>query len=360
MRLNSCLSFLCFLFLLTILSCEKEAVTPTTPESPIENPDIDEPPTGDFRVAFYNVENFFDTVDDPNNPKDDEFLPNAPKQWTPIRYEEKIRNIGKVARGMGYPELLGLAEVENAKVLTDLLNSARFETENYDFVHYNSPDFRGIDVALLYKKESFEVLESRAIEVELPAEVSEFPTTRDILEVRGRLFEEEVVVYVNHWPSRSGGVAATDGKRAYAASVLRAAIDEVLVSAPKANIILLGDFNDEPFDDSLVQALGVKTQKAGIEDQNAIYNCSVELTMNGEGSSFFRGDWQMLDQILVSGGLLDSEGTFKVIGYDTYDDESVLFDHPDDGLIPNRTYGGDNYFGGFSDHLAVYVEIENL
>ncbi|MEM1124617.1 MAG: hypothetical protein AAGJ18_29530, partial [Bacteroidota bacterium] len=327
MYLKSFSFCLCFFFLLTILSCEEEGVTPTTPESPTGNPDAGEVPTGDFRVAFYNVENFFDTVDDPNNPKDDEFLPDAPKQWTAIRYEDKIRNIGKVTRGIGYPELLGLAEVENAKVLTDLLNSARFESENYDFVHYDSPDFRGIDVALFYKKESFEVIESRAIEVKLPAEVSEFPTTRDILEVRGRLFDEEVVVYVNHWPSRSGGVAATDGKRAYTASVLRTAIDNVLLTNPMANIILLGDFNDEPFDDSLVQALGAKTQKEMAEDQNLLYNCSVELTMNGGGSSFFRGDWQMLDQILVSGELLDSEGTFKVIGYDTYDDESVLFDH---------------------------------
>lgn len=351
--------FSIFLFL---ISCNKEEPVVITPTPPIETPPTTTPDTptqrADFRIGFYNVENLFDIVDDANNPKDDEFLPSAAKQWTDERYQAKLNNIGLVMQGIEFPELMGFAEVENKTVLEDLANSDLLKAEAYDIVHVDGPDFRGIDNGLLYKKSVFTVLETASIEVRLPASVSEFSTTRDILMVKGMLGEEFVYIFVNHWPSRSGGVAATTRKREYAASVLRDAIDAILAGEPTANIIALGDFNDEPNNASLVNSLQVKNQKADLT--NDLYNCTIPTLAAGKGSYFFDGNWQMIDQILVSGQLLDDNGKIKAANYFVYDDESVMFNHSTDGLRPNRTYGGNEYFGGFSDHLAVYLEIDKL
>ncbi len=353
-----------FSIILVLISCNKEeeptvvtpdpsvVVTPptTTPVTPTER--------ADFRVGFYNVENLFDTVDDPNNPKDDEFLPNAAKEWTNERYQKKLSNIGLVMQGIEFPELMGFSEVENKTVLEDLANSDLLKAEGYEVVHIDGPDFRGIDNALLYKTTAFTTLETEAIEVRLPLSVSEFSTTRDILMVKGNLGEETVYIFINHWPSRSGGEAATAGKREFAAGVLRDAIDAILENEPTANIIALGDFNDEPTNRSLVEGLKVKNQKAELTT-NDLFNCTVSTLAAGKGSYFFDG-WQMLDQILVSGQLLDDTGLIKAADYFVYDDDSVMFEHPTDGLRPNRTYGGDEYFGGYSDHLAVFLEFKKL
>ncbi len=355
---------LTFSLFLILISCSQEETVDVTPTPPIVTPPptdtIDNPTeTAIFRIGYYNVENLFDTVDDANNPKDDEFLPNAPKQWTEERYQTKLRNIGLVMQGIEFPDLMGFSEVENKTVLEDLVNSELLKAEGYEIVHIDGPDFRGIDNALLYKKSAFTVLEIEAIEVQLPPAVSEFSTTRDILMVKGDLGGETIYVFVNHWPSRSGGEAATSGKREFAAAVLREAIDEILATEPAANIIALGDFNDEPNNVSLLNALKVNNQKTTTVADNALYNCTIPVLEANRGTLFFDGNWQVFDQILVSGQLLDDVG-IKALDYVVYDDESVLFNHPTDGLRPDRTYGGDVYFGGFSDHLAVLLELSKL
>ena len=352
--------FAVFLFL---ISCNKEEEpTIVTPEPPVVTPPTTTPDTpterADFRIGFYNVENLFDTVDDPANEKDDEFLPTAAKEWTSERYQTKLTNIGLVMEGIEFPELMGFSEVENKKVMEDLANSDLLKEQGYEVIHIDGPDFRGIDNALLYKPTAFTVLETEAIEVRLPSRVSEFPTTRDILMVKGSLAEELVYVFVNHWPSRSGGEAATSEKREFAAGVLRDAIDVILEDDPTANIIALGDFNDEPTNRSLVEGLKVKNQKAELT-ANDLFNCTVAALAAGRGSYYFDG-WQMLDQIIVSGQLLDDNGLIKAADYFVYDDESVMFEHPTDGLRPNRTYGGNEYFGGYSDHLAVFLELQQF
>lgn len=348
---------------LFLISCNKEEETTViTPEPPVVTPPSPGPNVpderGDFRIGFYNVENLFDTVDDPANEKDDEFLPTAAKEWTNERYQQKLTNIGLVMQGIEFPELMGFSEVENKAVMEDLANSDLLKDEGYDIVHIDGPDFRGIDNALLYKKAAFTVLETEAIEVRLPSFVSEFPTTRDILMVKGNFGDEILYIFVNHWPSRSGGEAATSEKREFAAGVLRDAIDAVLEEDPSANIVALGDFNDEPTNRSLVEALKVKNEKADLM-MNDLFNCSVSTLAAGRGSYYFDG-WQMLDQILVSGQLLDDNGLIKAVDYFVYDDESVMFEHPTDGLQPNRTYGGNEYFGGYSDHLAVFLELKKF
>lgn len=355
-----------FAIILVLISCNEEEPMVITPTPPVVTP----PPTtdpdpvvpterADYRIGFYNVENLFDTVDDANNPKDDEFLPSAAKQWTAERYQAKLNNIGLVMQGIEFPELMGFSEVENKTVLEDLANSDLLKDQGYDIVHIDGPDYRGIDNGLLYKKDAFTVLETEAIEVRLPASVSEFSTTRDILMVKGELGAELIYILVNHWPSRSGGLAATTGKREFAASVLRAAIDAILEEDAMANIITLGDFNDEPTNASLVNSLQVKNDKTDLTT-NDLFNCTVTTLAAGKGSYFFDNTWQMLDQIIVSGQLLDDNGTIKATNYFVYDDVSVMFNHPTDGLRPNRTYGGDEYFGGYSDHLAVFLEFDKF
>ncbi len=356
--------FSIFLFL---ISCEKEEPVVTTPTPPVVTPPTTPAPDpvapterADFRIGYYNVENLFDTIDDTNNPNDDEFLPSAAKQWTAERYQDKIEKIGLVMQGIEFPELMGFSEVENKTVMDDLANSDLLKAEAYEVIHIDGPDFRGIDNALLYKKSAFTVLETEAIEVRLPIEVSQFSTTRDILMVKGELGEETIYVFVNHWPSRSGGEAETSGKREYAASVLRETIDAILADEPNANIVTIGDFNDEPNNASLVDALKVNNQKAATVTDNALYNCTIPVMEANKGTLFFNGNWQVFDQVLVSGKLLDDAGTLKALDYFPYDDESVMFNHPTDGLRPNRTYGGDEYFGGYSDHLAVFLELKQL
>lgn len=364
MNIRSLIFFNLLIGLLFFSSCEKEETPIVTPTPPIVVPPTPVTPTpapvveGDFRIGFYNVENFFDTIDDPNNQNDNEYLPTAAKQWTNIRYQEKITNIGLVMEGINFPMLMGFSEVENMDVLEALAASDKLKPFDYGIVHYDSPDFRGIDVALLYKKADFTILESEAIEVDLPASVSEFSTTRDILLVKGSYLNEIVYVFVNHWSSRSGGVGATSGKREYAASILRQAMDDILEIEPNANIIAIGDFNDEPSNKSMLDVLKANLEKPMTID-NQLYNCSASVSSSTVGSYFFDG-WQMIDQAVVSGRLLDDTGKMKVVGYNVFNDPLVLFDHPTDGPRPNRTYGGDEYFGGFSDHLAVYLEVKNL
>jgi predicted extracellular nuclease len=351
---------LCLLFSLSIFfSCSKEndppVVTPPPPVTPTPEP----PPTvekGDFRVAFYNVENLFDTVDDPENDKDDEFLPNSSKEWTLERYNKKLANIGEVIQGMDFPLLMGFAEVENYKVLEDLINMTPLKEHNYAIAHFDSPDHRGIDVALIYKSD-FELQDKESIVVNLPASVSQYKTTRDILKVEGRLNGEKIVVFVNHWPSRSGGANATSGKREFAAKILRQEVDEVLAEDATAKIIAMGDFNDEPLDKSVLNVLKAQIEKPSNAD-NQLYNCTIPLTNAGEGSYLYQGNWQMIDQIIVSGSLLDANAAQHVLGFKVFKEDFLLFEHPDNGPTPDRTYGGDNYYGGYSDHLAVFLEFK--
>ena len=349
--------------LLVFISCEQEetpTITPTPPPviPPTTTPENPPPTTENFNIGFYNVENFFDTEDDVTNENDDEFLPNAAKEWTTTRYQEKISNIGLVMEGIEFPMLMGLCEVENKQVLEDLVASDKLQDQDYGIIHFDSPDFRGIDVALLYKQAAFTILATEAIEVILPTSVSPFSTTRDILLVKGSYQEEIVYIFVNHWPSRSGGVEATSGKREFAAAVLRAEIEEILAIEPTANIIALGDFNDEPMNESMQNVLMANLAKPTTVD-NQLYNCAA-LIMDENVGSFFFDEWQMLDQAVVSGQLLDDTGKMKVVDFHIFNDPLVLFDHPTDGPRPNRTYGGDEYFGGFSDHLAIYLEVKNL
>jgi len=299
-----------------------------------------------YRIGFYNVENLFDTIDSPLR-NDDEFLPNTKKNWNTERYQKKLNDLAKIISAMGTPTILGLSEVENRAVCQDLADTDALREAGYITVHQQSPDFRGIDVALLVQKDKFRLVTSDLIRIDFPANIVEDYTTRDILYVRGILDgKTELHIFVNHWPSRYGGVKASEPKRVYVAQQLKKYADKILANNPNANIILMGDFNDETDNKSVAVELG-----------NTFHNCMAALDQAGKGTYNYRGNWNMLDHILVSkalqtgkNGLTASEGTI-------FREEWMMYQSKKNGATPNRTYGGPNYYGGFSDHLPVYVDL---
>ncbi len=322
----------------------------------------------EVRVAFYNVENLFDTEDNPAR-QDEEFLPDSQKQWTAERYQNKLTKLAKVVAALNYPVLLGLAEVENEVVLRDLVEHPDLVEAGYDLVHYDSPDARGIDVALLYRTAFFTPVSSQAIPVAFEKDNYK---SRDLLLVSGTLGQDAkyntLHVLVNHWPSRRGGVAQSEVRRLTAAALARQAVDELLQTDATANVILMGDFNDEPTDRSITEGLRAtgKTQKTDPFQRNAaqLFNTVAALNAQDRGTYQFRGNWNMLDQIILSSGLM--EDAPKIDDY-YYLPESATVFTPDwllqaDGKYagyPDRTYAGNKYLGGYSDHLPVYVVLTN-
>ncbi len=305
-----------------------------------------------YRIGFYNVENLFDTKDDPVK-ADEEFMPTAKKKWTTERYQDKLNKINQVIEEMNTPELIGLCEVENKGVLQDLIDASK-NLKDYSFVHYESPDFRGIDVALLYNKEEFEVMSSKAIPINFPKEIVENYTTRDILHVKGKINEEEVHVFVNHWPSRRGGLKASQPKRVFVAQQLNKAIEPILAQNANANIIIMGDMNDETDNKSVQETLNAKSPN----ENGKLVNCMADLDKEGKGTYNYRGNWNMLDQIILSPYLYRNTGNFVYQQTVLFQADWLMFKHDKYGLTPSRTYGGPNYYGGYSDHLAVYVELK--
>ena len=310
-------------------------------------------------VAFYNVENLFDTIDDEGT-GDDEYLPAAPKQWDQKKYGKKLKDIAGTLGSLNKSELpviIGLAEVENRKVLEELVKEAPLRRGRYEIVHFDSPDERGIDVALLFRPDGFTLLESRTIGVEFNFAPED--KTRDILYVKGLMDDgRSYHIYVNHWPSRAGTERESEMRRFTAAAALRKDIDNILNFENDARIIIMGDFNDEPTNRSLMQILNA-TGKRKNYNYRDLYNLMYD-SHNEEntGTIAWREAWQMFDQIIVSFNLLAEGDAGYYTGFDgglIYSSDDLLFTGQTGFKGPNRTYGGDNYHGGVSDHLPVFV-----
>ncbi len=311
-------------------------------------------------VMFYNTENLFDTVDDPAT-ADDEFTPAGRKEWTQERYEKKLEDLAKVITDLlpkGLPDLIGLCEVENRTVLEELARTGRLKKIGYGIVHEESPDRRGIDVALLYNPDRFRYLSHRSMPIRFPRDTTR---VRDILYIKGRAGGEMLHIFVNHWKSRSGGTRATEQKRIFSAVVLRRAVDSILNFEPQARIIIMGDFNDEPTNMSIMQILMAadKRKNTGRRD---LYNLMYDMhNLHDTGTYSYKGSWLMLDQIIVSYPLLQDKNGWHT-GYDgghIFSEEWMLYDNPKAGRpVPNRTYAGPAYTGGISDHLPVYCSFE--
>ena len=317
-----------------------------------------------FRLMFYNVENLFDTEND-SLTNDDEFLPRGEKFWTKKKYYTKLDHIASTIVSVGGwnpPEIIGLCEVENRKVLDDLCKKTGLKNLNYRIIHKESPDKRGIDVALLYLKKSFKPLVYKTLEVQFP--FSPGSTTRDILYVKGLASNNDTMhVFINHWPSRWGGQLESEQRRMQAAKVLKNETDSVLKNQPLAKIIIMGDLNDYPDNKSLKKVLLAET---GFDElhSNKLYNLSayIEQTKN-IGSHKHKGEWGILDQIIVSGELL-----MATKGLKTYKENAHIFnadfllteDEAYTGKKNFRTYLGYRYIGGYSDHLPILLDLENV
>ncbi len=309
-------------------------------------------------VAFYNVENLFDTEDDPKI-DDSYYLPTSPIKWDDQKYNKKLSDLAFVISQLAdneIPQFLGLCEVENLKVVQDLVNQETLKKGNFGIVHYDSEDERGIDVAFLYNKTIFSVKETKTYQIPLP----DNDKTRDILYVKGKLANGETLYFlVNHWPSRSEGRKESEAKRIAAAQTLKKAKDEILNKDKNAKIIAMGDFNDEPSNVSLSKYCDSEGDLTKV-DANEFYNPMAALENKDLGSYRFRDYWDMLDQIMVSQALLTP--TKNKVSYQTNSasikDEDWMRQHGNkyEGF-PLRTFGGQNYLGGYSDHFPVYIKL---
>jgi predicted extracellular nuclease len=308
----------------------------------------------EYTVVSYNTENLFDTVDDPKIP-DEEFLPESEKKWTNERYQKKLDDLAKViseVNSLDYPEIVGLVEIENQVVLEDLIHTAALKDHNYAIIHEESPDFRGIDVALIYRKDAFTEIMHEVLPVVFPDD-PKFKT-RDILHIVGKVRNKTVHVFVNHWPSRIGGNDKTEPKRILAATVLKQRVDLILALDPKARIIIMGDMNDEPSNRSLVETLGAKSPDSGAQ----LVNLMMPDDNAGLGTYFYSGNWNMLDNLIVSGEMITGK-KMKIENQkgNIYSNDWMIFSNKNSDKTPNRSYVGNKYVGGVSDHFPVYFKM---
>jgi len=311
----------------------------------------------EVRIAFYNIENFFDTLDNPQK-EDDVFTPTGENEWTTERWQNKANHIAQVIDSMDYPAIIGISEVETAQVMKDFIAQTSLSKEGYDFIHYESEDRRGIDCALLYKKAFFKVLKKDYIRMDFPDSIEPGYTSRDILHVQGKLLDEPVHLFINHWPSRYGGVEASEPKRLFVAQHLRDKVDEIVKKEKNPNIIIMGDMNDETDNKSLVDVLNAKAVGNNI-DNESLYNCSAAMDRAGLGSYNYRGSWNMIDQIIVTGNLLNQHSDIQCQKLTIFKRDFMLyFDKKLKMKRPSRTYGGPRHFGGYSDHLPIFMDVE--
>ncbi|MDA3952817.1 MAG: endonuclease [Bacteroidales bacterium] len=303
-------------------------------------------------IAFYNVENLFDTINNPIT-MDEEFTPESDKKWTNNRYQKKLNDIAKVISSFNdtdLPVIVGFAEIENKLVLEDLIKTNYLKDGNYKIVHEESSDIRGIDVALIYKTDNFEYLNHQKIPIPLNTKYK----VRDILYTKGILNNLDTVhVFVNHWKSRSGGQEKTEPQRVQCAQILRNNIDSILLINKNAKILIMGDLNDEPTNKSVFETL--RANNSG--DTESLHNLMYTLSENGLGTHNYRGKWSILDHIIVSNNLVNNNKSLNVsenTGH-IFSAEWITFTGKDGNKSPNRTYGGPNYYGGYSDHYPIYV-----
>jgi predicted extracellular nuclease len=333
---NGMVKIYCFLIFLQLFLC-KNSIAQTSGER------------GDIRLMFYNVENLFDTIDNPST-NDEEFLPGGSYHWNNYRYWKKLKKIYQVIAAAGEdspPEIIGLCEVENFLPLYNLTNNQPLSKYPYTIIHRDSPDERGIDVALLCRKDKVKVLKYSFIEIRLKDKT--IKKTREILFATLLTGNDTLHIFVNHWPSRRGGEDVSEKYRIQAANTLKQPIDSLLQINKNAKIVVMGDFNDGPDNQSMLilSKSGLLNMADGKKE-----TCKC-------GTLKYKSYWDLFDQMLVSQGLLmysklrtsnESFGIFEP-------DFLLVTDETYGGKKPFRTYQGPKYLGGFSDHLPVLLDL---
>lgn len=314
----------------------------------------------DFRVMTYNVENLFDTYDDTLK-IDEDFLPWGMNKWNKERYQTKLKRTFKVIANISeweYPGLIALTEIENRLVLEDLISATPLAETDYGIIHEESPDARGIDVALLFRQSLFRPISHEAI----PVKMANDPNfkTRDILYVQGIVNQSDTLhVFVAHFPSRRGGEAISEPKRILAATILRNKCDSILIQQPQANIIITGDFNDDPSNTSIAEVLRGKDTESNMKEGD-FFNMMYDAYKKGYGTYKYQSSWNMLDQYIISPAMLNPNNSIFTTSKSAFIYQADWLSVKDDnypGNKPFRTYSGPNYLGGYSDHYPVYMDI---
>ncbi len=319
-----------------------------------------------YAVVFYNVENVFDTVKSPGV-FDQDFTPEGSYAWNGTKYWKKMANLEQVfgdisvATG-GYPVVIGVSEIENRSVLEDISSLPRLQKANYQIVHYDSPDARGVDVGMLYRPDKFVLEGSMAIPLILPWD-STF-RSRDILVAWGTIEKEPFCFMVNHWPSRRGGETASAPRRNRAAQLVREAVDSIAALRPATKFVIMGDMNDDPNNESLAKYLGGKL-KASEVGKGDLFNPFYEMHKKGLGTLAYQDRWNLFDNMIVSQTLLHAPpGEFRLVKGSGNKYWGQIFIRPyltqTSGQYkgyPFRSFSGTNFQNGYSDHFPVYIYI---
>ena len=309
-----------------------------------------------YAVAFYNLENLFDTINS-NGFRDLEYSPQGDKKWNTKTYQSKLNNmayvLSQLAKEVGGPAVIGVSEVENRSVLEDLIKTGDLAKQNLQIVHYDSPDRRGIDVALLYNPNLFTLVSSHAY----PLTIQERPDfrTRDQLLVSGLLRGERFHFIVNHWPSRTGGEKASRPLRMAAAKLTKHICDSIRAADPDAKVMIMGDLNDDPTNASVKDVLGAQGKIKNVKLEGR-FNPFAELFSKGVGSLGYQGSWNLFDQIILSGNLVGSDRTtFKFWKAEVFNKEFLIAQEGQYKGYPKRTHSGNVFLNGYSDHFPVIV-----
>ena len=335
-----------FLFLLSALSCFTLPAQKQNYKSAI--------------VAFYNLENFYDTIDNPIV-NDNEFTPKGEKNYNSNIYYSKIHHLATVISQLGTdmnpdgPAILGVAEIENDTVLNDLIKEPLIIERQYKYVHYDSKDLRGVDVGLIYNPKYFKVEDSKKLFVRLPAGAKDNIFTRDVLWVKGQLCGETIHVFVNHWPSRLGGEERSAPGRAAAAKVCKDFADSIQKIDTNAKIVIMGDLNDDPISPSLTEVLRAKGKIDQVQ-KDGLFNPWVEMYKKGYGTLAYQDAWGLFDQIIISYPWLNKNQTGLFYFHQHIFNKQYLIEN--NGKYrgyPMRTWDGNTYRGGYSDHFPTYL-----
>ena len=320
-----------------------------------------------YGVGFYNLENLFDTCHDAGK-NDYEFLPSGSYQWTSLKYTHKLRNLARVLSEMGTDRLpetgcaaIGVAEVENAKCLTDLCHQAPLKARNIQFVHIEGPDQRGVDCALLYNPALFTVRDVKLVPYIYKLPEDSMRATRGFLIVSGTMADEHVTIVVNHLPSRG----ATSYYREEGGSQLKVVKDSLLRDDPQVKLLIMGDMNDDPQDPSMAKCLGAKREISEVGDGD-LYNPWWNELAAGNGTLQFQGAWNLFDQIILSPSLLNRDGqddvsSLKLCGHQVFRRDYLIQQSGTYWGNTLRTHAGGQWLDGYSDHLPTLVYlVKNL
>jgi hypothetical protein len=309
-------------------------------------------------VGFYNVENLYDTIDNPLT-RDEEYLPQGANKWNTEKYLKKLENLSTVIADMGVdvnPEglaILGLAEIENREVVQDLISTPKLKNRNYRIVHYDSPDRRGVDVGLIYNPKYYTVTNSKSYRLYKEGDTSFY--SRDQLVVSGLLDGEPLHVIVAHWPSRRGGEKRSAPMRNTAGELGRKIADSLLAIDPAAKIIYMGDLNDDPVNKSVTHYLKAQNNKNDTTG-SGFYNPMYDLYKKGVGTLAWRDSWNLFDQTLLSTSLMKRDfSSFRYYGVRVYNKPYIAQKEGNFKGYPLRTFAGGSYTGGYSDHFPVYI-----